>query len=71
MTSNQTKKIIGSNIQEARNKLRLTQKEVADAVDINVNYYARIEQGLSIPSLMTLEKILKTVKTKSSKILPF
>lgn len=71
MTDNQTKKIIGSNIQEARKNMHLTQQGVADTVDINVNYYAKIERGLAIPSLMTLEKILKAVNAKSSKVLPF
>lgn len=71
MTSNQTKKIIANNIKEARKVSRLTQLEVADMADINVNYYAKIERGEAIPSLMTLEKILITLKIKSSKILPF
>lgn len=71
MTSDQTKKIIGKNLQDARNKVHLTQLDVADAVDMNVNYLAKIEQGKAIPSLMTLEKILKVVKAKSSQILPF
>lgn len=71
MTDDQIKKIIGKNLQDARKKLRLTQLEVADAVGIDDNYYARIEQGLAIPSLMTLWKILEAINAKSSKILPF
>jgi transcriptional regulator with XRE-family HTH domain len=71
MTDKQIKQIIGKNLQDARKKVRLTQLEVAGVVDINVNYYAKIEQGLAVPSLMTLVRILKVIKTRSSKILPF
>lgn len=71
MTSDQIKKIIGENLQDARKKVHLTQLEVANALDINVNYLAKIEQGKAIPSLITLEKILKVIKAKSSQILPF
>lgn len=71
MSIDQTKKVIGSNLQEARRKVHLTQQEVADILDIDVNYYARIEQGRAVPSLMTFKEILKTLKVKSSKILPF
>ncbi|HVC36035.1 MAG TPA: helix-turn-helix transcriptional regulator [Candidatus Dormibacteraeota bacterium] len=71
MTDKQIKQIIGKNLQDSRKKVRLTQLEVANVVDINVNYYAKIEQGLAIPSLLTLEKILKAINAKSSKILPF
>lgn len=71
MTIDEAKQVIGSNLQAARRKALLTQQEVADLVDIDVNYYARIEQGKAVPSLMTLKAILSTLKVKSSKILPF
>ena len=71
MTDDQIKKILGKNLQDARKNVRLTQLEVADAVGIDDNYYARIEQGLAIPALLTLHKILKTLKAKSAKVLPF
>lgn len=71
MTIDQTKQAIGSNLQTARRKVRLTQQEVADLVEIDVNYYARIEQGRAVPSLVTLKAILGVLKVRSSKILPF
>ncbi len=52
-------------------KQRMTQIEVAKKAGINVNYYAKLERGEATPSLKTLEKILKVLKTKSSEILPF
>ena len=71
MTTTQIRKIIGNNIKNARLAIRLTQAEVAQAADINVNYYAKIERGEAIPSIATLEKLTKALKVQSTKILPF
>lgn len=62
---------IGKNLKKARVKRGLTQAEVAKAVGIHTNYYARIERDEEKPSLETLEEILKVLKVKSSDILPF
>jgi len=64
-------KAIAKNLQEARNEVHLTQAEVAKAVLIHVNHYAKIERGETIPSLMTLANILKVLGLKFSKVLPF
>ena len=61
----------GKNIKKARNDAGLTQKQVADKSGIHVNYYARIERGEENPSYEVLEKIIKTIGIKSSKVLPF
>jgi transcriptional regulator with XRE-family HTH domain len=62
---------MGINLKKARETLDLTQAEVAKKVGINVNYYARIERGEEVPSLDTLESLVKVLKVKSSQILPF
>lgn len=61
----------GENLRVARNKAGLTQKQVADRADIHVNYYARIERGGENPSYEVIERIIKTIGIKSSKVLPF
>ncbi len=61
----------GKNLREARKKANLTQKEVADRADVHVNYYARIERGEENPSYEALEKIIKALGIRSSKVLPF
>lgn len=66
-----TREEIGKNIKKTRLKRKLTQKEVAEKAEINVNYYARIERGEVNPSTEFLEAIAKTLKVKSSDILPF
>lgn len=59
---------IGNNIKDARKAARLTQLEVAESSDINVNYYAKIERGEVVPSLITLFRILNAVGIKTLKI---
>lgn len=65
MTDIKAMKSIANSIKEARSKNRLTQQEVADVADINVNYYAKIERGEAIPALVTLIRILNAVGVKT------
>ena len=68
---NKTSICIGNQLQSARRSKNLTQSEVAKRAGANVNYYAKIERGESVPSLKMLEKIIKVLGVKSSDILPF
>ena len=62
---------IGRKLQQARRHKGLTQSEVAEKAGTNVNYYAKLERGESVPSLKMLEKIIKVLGVKSSDVLPF
>lgn len=62
---------IGKKLKEARKKLGLKQSDVADKSGVSPNYYARIERDEENPTLETIEKIVKTLKIKSSDILSF
>ena len=62
---------IGARLKPFRQKLRLTQLELAKIADIDSNTYAKIERGDQTPSLETLEKIVKALGVKSSDVLPF
>ncbi len=64
-------KTVGTKIQAARRQRGLTQAEVAKKVGMQTNYYATIERGDRVPSLQTLEKIIKALDVKSSDVLPF
>ncbi len=50
-------KKLGARIQEERKKARLTQEELAERVDLSVNYIGYIERGKQAPYLKTLERI--------------
>lgn len=64
-------KHIGQVLRAARARTNLTQAQVAKRAGTNTNYYAKLERGEAIPSLMMLEKIVKTLGVKSSDVLPF
>ncbi|MCL4366485.1 MAG: helix-turn-helix domain-containing protein [Actinobacteria bacterium] len=66
-----SQKQVGQNIKKAREKVGLTQEQVAEKVGIHVSYYSRIERGVVNPSLDKLESIVKVLKIKSSDIFPF
>lgn len=59
---------IGKRFKKVRKDAKLTQLEVAEKVNVSVNYYARIERGEVTPSLETLKDIMKTLKIKSLEI---
>lgn len=60
---------IGRDFKIAREKLGLTQAQVAEKVGIDTNYYARIERGEVNAAVKTLKAIGKLLKLKSLNIL--
>ena len=68
---NKTSISIGNNLQTVRQKRSFTQADVAKRAGTTVNHYAKIERGEVLPSLKTLEKIVKALGVKSSDVLPF
>lgn len=65
------KQEVGSQITKARRKLALKQVDVAVDAGINPSYYGKIERGLVNPSIEVLFRIIKSLRIKSSDILPF
>ena len=67
MTRSKDKKFAketGEKFRNAREKLGLTQEEVADKVGMNITNYARIERGEIEPSGSNLVKLSKVFKIK-------
>lgn len=56
---------LGTLLKDQRQKLGLTQADVAAKADTDVNYYAKIERGEAVPSLKTCINILKALGIKS------
>ena len=54
----------GKQIKEIREKLNLTQVEVAEKADMTVNYYAMIERGEVNPSYEKIKSIARVLKMK-------
>lgn len=73
-------KAMGERLKLTRTKLSLTQENMAEAVDISVNFYGGIERGEKKPSLKTLGRLsevlgesvdyLLTGKANSNKDVP-
>jgi len=56
-------KQIGAKITEIRLTKRLTQAQLAEKVNVSVETISRLERGVSIPSLKTLENIAQSLNT--------
>jgi len=62
---------IAKALKNVRLDKRMTQLEVAKKAGINVNYYAKLEQAISTPSIKMLKKVVVALGAHSSDVLPF
>jgi transcriptional regulator with XRE-family HTH domain len=63
------RKKLGERLKNAREKLGLTQAEVATKAGLNANYYAVVERGEGNLSFEKLQRIMKVLGIKSLEIL--
>ncbi len=59
---------VGKEIKKARIDADLTQKDLAEQVELSSNYISQIEKDKKLPSLKTLFKIAKALKVKPEKL---
>lgn len=64
MDSSSDKKALGEKLRAAREKLGLTQAQVAEKAGIHVNYYARIERGEPTARWNVISNIAKALNLK-------
>ncbi len=62
---------LGKNIKKRRKELGLTQQELADKLNMSLNFVGKIEVAFSKPSLDTLIEIAKALDTTVSKLTNF
>ncbi len=62
---------IGKNLKKTRKRTKLKQIEVAVDAGVHPSYYSKIERGEVNPSLEKIYRILRSLRVKSSEILPF
>ena len=62
---------LGQNIKQRRKELGLTQQQLADKVNISLNFMGKIEVAFSKPSLDTLIEIAKALDTSVSNLTKF
>ncbi len=54
---------MGLRIRHRRQQLNMTQKQVAEKINVAASYYSNIERGLRVPSVDTLVAIADTLHT--------
>ncbi len=64
-------KLLGKNIKQRRQKLGLTQQQLADELNLSLNFVGKIEVAFSKPSLDTLIEIADTLETTVSELTKF
>lgn len=64
-------KLLGKNIKARRKEIGLTQQELADKMDISLNFMGKIEVAFSKPSLDTLIQIAEALETTVSDLTKF
>ena len=62
---------LGQNIKQRRKELGLTQQQLADKMNISLNFMGKIELAFSKPSLDTLIEIAKALDTSVSNLTKF
>ncbi len=64
-------KLLGKNIKARRKEIGLTQQELADKMEISLNFMGKIEVAFSKPSLDTLIQIAEALDTTVSDLTKF
>jgi len=64
-------KLVGVSIARIRKDRELTQAQLAEMIDTTVETISRLERGVSVPSLKTLEKISKALHIHIKELLTF
>jgi len=60
---------LGTNLREARERLGLTQEEVAQRSGVHATEVSRIEAGKRDPQVSTVRRLAKAVEVKPGKLL--
>lgn len=62
-------KSIGTAARQARKALHLTQEDAAERIDVSVEFYARIERGTSLPSILTFARVVAALGVSADALL--
>ena len=60
---------LGRSISEKRKLIGLTQANVAEKMELDTETISRFERGVSLPSLLTLQKLSTVLNTTTSELL--
>ena len=60
---------MGDRIKEARKNQRLTQEQLAERLEISVEFVGQIERGLKLPSMSVFLKMIETLNVSADYLL--
>ncbi len=64
-------KKLGKRIAELRRARKLTQEQLAEALDCSVEFISLVERGVNAPSVASLEKFAKILKIEINELFTF
>jgi len=64
-------KKLGKRIAELRRARKLTQEQLAEALDCSVEFISLVERGVNAPSVASLEKFAKILKIEVNDLFTF
>lgn len=66
---NDLAKGLGRAARKARQQLARTQQEIADDLGVSVEFYSRLERGVTMPSLVTFVRLLDILEVSADALL--
>ena len=60
--------ILGSNIRAERLRRHLTQEQLAEKLNMSINYVGKLERGVIIPSALVIFKLSKILRTDMNEL---
>ena len=60
--------ILGSNIRAERLRRHLTQEQLAEKLDMSINYVGKLERGVIITSALVIFKLSKILRTDMNEL---
>ena len=60
---------MGDRIREARKNSKLTQEQLAEKLDLSVEFISNIERGLKLPSLQVFTKLIEILNVSADYLL--
>jgi len=71
MMTKSVEKLIGAQIAKIRNDREITQERLSELINVTPETISRLERGVSMPSIKTLEKISRALHTSMKDIFDF
>lgn len=60
---------MGDRIKEVRKKQKLTQDQLAEKLDVSVEFIGQIERGIKLPSMQVFTKLIETLNVSADYLL--